>query len=100
PARCLAASDAGSPPAGHRSRARQSDDDAAAKAAPRGPGLGPHGGTRPPARAPLVIEAVLGSPTTTRPPKPPNAALILFPTMARVLRYSESPPGGFQDPRC
>ena len=29
PARCLAASDTGSPPAGQRSRARQSDDDAA-----------------------------------------------------------------------
>jgi hypothetical protein len=50
------------------------------------------------ARRTLVMEPVLGGPTTTRTPSRPNATLIFFHTMARLPHYIESPPGGFQWP--
>jgi hypothetical protein len=90
PGRCLAASDAGSPHAGHGSRARQSDDDAAAaqtrplacstrwrasqplhrvstRRIPASPGLslGPV-----PTGLMLVVELMLVGPTTPPPPEP------------------------------
>ena len=51
-----------------------------------------------PARGMLVIEPVLGSPTTTRTPQPPKRGLDPVPHDGRLPHYIESPPGGFQWP--